>query len=288
MRVFLSWSGSESKQLALALRDWIPLVLQYAEPWMSDADIPAGERWANQIGKELEQSRFGIICVTKANISAPWILFEAGALAKSLEHGAVCPFIWDLTLSDLSGPLAQFQAKKVGRAGTLELLTAINARSTTPIPVERISKLLEALWPQLEVCIQGINVNQEPVAPHRNERDVLEELVATIRSLENRFSRFERLSTRTRHVQRELIPESAEWPSAYQLLQTSVSQAGVEEVATEIGITPESLRNWLRVEPGTIAKIMIENWANSIDKNRRGGMTMLEDHVAFDPDLAVS
>jgi hypothetical protein len=53
MKVFISWSGSRSNALAEALRDWIPLVLHYVEPWLSQTDIEAGQRWAEQVAKEL-------------------------------------------------------------------------------------------------------------------------------------------------------------------------------------------------------------------------------------------
>ena len=65
MKVFLSWSGDRSRQVAAALREWIPLVLQHVEPWMSDHDIGAGDRWAVEIGKRLEENHFGIICLER-------------------------------------------------------------------------------------------------------------------------------------------------------------------------------------------------------------------------------
>ncbi len=82
MKIFVSWSGDRSQALAQALRDWLPMVLHYAEPRLSQLDIAAGDRWANEVANELEASKFGIICITRENIIAPWILFEAGALAK--------------------------------------------------------------------------------------------------------------------------------------------------------------------------------------------------------------
>lgn len=70
MKLFISWSGTRSRELAEALREWIPLVLHYVEPWLSEADITAGERWAQSVAKELETSNFGIICVTRENVSS--------------------------------------------------------------------------------------------------------------------------------------------------------------------------------------------------------------------------
>ena len=74
MKVFISWSGERSHSLGDALHDWIPLVLHYAEPWLSEADIEAGQRWAEQVAKELEASQLGIICVTRENVSSPWAI----------------------------------------------------------------------------------------------------------------------------------------------------------------------------------------------------------------------
>jgi hypothetical protein len=188
MRVFLSWSGESSRQLALALRDWLPLVLHYVQPWMSNADIPAGERWASLVGRELEMSEFGILCLTRENHDRPWVMFEAGALARSVSESAVCPFLIDLSISDVSGPLTQFQAKKSDREGTLELLTAINGKAPQPVPSGRLSELFAVLWPKLEANIADLPsaspADSDAPAPIRDERIVLDDLVAAVRSLE--------------------------------------------------------------------------------------------------------
>lgn len=113
MKVFISWSGSRSEALAKALKEWLRLILHYTDPWMSQSDIDAGDRWGTEIAKGLEACNFGIIFVTKENLTAPWILFEAGALAKSIQDSKVIPLLLDIDKKDVSGPLAQFQAKKV-------------------------------------------------------------------------------------------------------------------------------------------------------------------------------
>ena len=107
--------------LAQALHGWLPLVLHYVKPWLSDADVSAGDRWATVVAKELETSNFGIICVTPENLNSPWVLFEAGALAKTMQGSKVIPLLFNLEFSDISGPLAQFQAKKFDREGLAEV-----------------------------------------------------------------------------------------------------------------------------------------------------------------------
>ena len=47
--------------------------------------------------KELENSTFGILCVTKDNLYAPWLSFEAGALSKTMDKSFVTQFLFDIS-----------------------------------------------------------------------------------------------------------------------------------------------------------------------------------------------
>ncbi len=187
MKVFIGWSGPRSEALAQALRDWMPLVLHYVAPWLSETDVAAGERWAEAIAKELEASNFGIICITRENVASPWILFEAGSLAKSFKGSLVVPLLLDLEFSEISGPLAQFQAKKVDQEGLLEVIQSINRAATQPVQDARAKQLFDALWPEFEKRLESIPAQAEPTRPIRTQHQILEELVAGIRSLESRL-----------------------------------------------------------------------------------------------------
>src|SRR4051794_9109874 len=107
MKVLLSWSGEPSRSVAAALRQWLPDVVQSVRPWMSEADIEAGARWGERIQRELNETRFGILCVTPQSMQAPWLLFEAGALAKTIQDTYVCPYLIGVEVSELQGPLTQ-------------------------------------------------------------------------------------------------------------------------------------------------------------------------------------
>jgi hypothetical protein len=166
-------------------------VLPYVQPWLSQADISAGDRWAQEVSKELATSNFGIICVTQENLVSPWILFEAGALAKSLEGAKVIPLLLGLEFSDISGPLAQFQAKKLGKEGLSEIVQSINQSATSPEPEDRIKDRFAGLWSDVEKRIEAIPA-QAPGAKHaRPQHEILEELVATVRGVEGRFARLD-------------------------------------------------------------------------------------------------
>ena len=83
MKVFISWSGEFSRKAAESLSKWIQIIIQTVDVFYSPDDIEKGENWNNRLSEELEQSNFGIICLTPENIKAPWILFETGALSKA-------------------------------------------------------------------------------------------------------------------------------------------------------------------------------------------------------------
>lgn len=190
MKVFVSWSGERSQALAKSLHDWIPLVLHNVEPWLSEADIEAGDRWADAVAKELADSNFGIICVTRENVGSPWVLFEAGALAKTMQGSKVIPLLLDLEFRDITGPLAQFQAKKVDKQGIGEVIHSINQTANHAVPEARVKQLFDALWSEFEKNVKAIP--KEPTAAKhvRPQHEVLEELVASIRSLDSRVREF--------------------------------------------------------------------------------------------------
>lgn len=203
MRVFISWSGKRSQILAHGLRDWLPLVLHYIQPWLSETDIGAGKRWSVEIAKQLEESNFGVICLTRENVESSWILFEAGALAKSLQKSAVVPLLLDLDFREISGPLSQFQAKKVNKASVYEIAQAINDAAESPIDKTRLSQLFDALWPQLEEHLKNIPESEDDKVSVRPEQDILEDLVATVRGIDQRL----------RSIEQALpIPQDIEFP----------------------------------------------------------------------------
>lgn len=192
MKVFLSWSGTRSNSMAKALKGWLPLVLHYVEPWFSDKDISAGERWSLEISKKLDETNFGIICLTEDNFHSPWVLFEGGALSKALSDSAVCPYLLGIELRNFTGPLAQFQAKKTDKNSTLEMVQGINKKAPEPIDEPRLRELFEVLWPKLEQRLGEIPKSQIQTGQStRSQPEILEDLVGTIRDIDRRLGGLE-------------------------------------------------------------------------------------------------
>lgn|SRR5690606_1474077 len=187
MKVFLSWSGNTSHQVALKLRDWLPSVIQVVEPYVSSEDIDKGARWSTDISRELEDSAFGILCVTKENINAPWLQFEAGALSKKLDKSYVSPFLFDIKRSEIKGPILQFQSTIIDEADILKLVKTINkACGDEQLKEERLVKAFEVWYPKLEEELSKIEspeIDEQVAKPVENRNtEILEEILELSRS----------------------------------------------------------------------------------------------------------
>jgi len=186
MKVFIAWSGERSKDMALALKAWLPLVLHYVEPWMSDKDIAAGEPWDAALTKELETVNFGLLSLTRDNRSSPWIAYEAGSLAKSVSVSRVIPLLLDLDFSEIAGPLARFQAKKADKDGVGDVVQSINRAAPQPEQESRVQERFNGLWASLKEKLDAIPAAKGQTTPTRDQRDqheIFDELVGTVRSL---------------------------------------------------------------------------------------------------------
>jgi hypothetical protein len=163
---------------------------------MSQNDIAAGERWSTELATELESSNFGIISVTPENVSEAWIVFEAGSLAKSLQESKVIPLLLNLELSDITGPLAQFQAKKAEKDGLRDVVESINRSAAEPLDDARKTQLFDALWSGFQEKLQAIPEQPASTKPKRTQHEVLEELVASVRTFDSRLRSIEELADR--------------------------------------------------------------------------------------------
>jgi hypothetical protein len=163
-------------------------VIQAVKPFVSSEDIAKGARWSLDISKELEASKYGIICITKSNMSAPWINFEAGALSRAMEENYVTPFLFDLKPSDVEGPLGQFQYVINERGDILKMVAGLNARvdSDHRLDSDLLKRAFDQWWQHLEKALLDLEqdelrgstaAKQQP----RNPADILEEILELTR-----------------------------------------------------------------------------------------------------------
>lgn len=190
MKVFMSWSGARSKAAAELLHYWIKCVVQASQPWISTRGIDRGSLWFTEINNELKDTTFGIICLTQENKNAPWILFEAGALAKGLANSRVCTFLVDLETKDIRDPLAQFNHTLPDKAGLWNLVLTLNSSlEANRLELNILEGVFETYWPQFQEKFNKIKeeIPETTVVAPREDKDVLAEILENTRNLSQRI-----------------------------------------------------------------------------------------------------
>jgi hypothetical protein len=187
MKVFISWSGNDSRQVAQLLSNWIPNVLQGVETWVSYADIEKGKLWMTDIGDALKGTFFGILCLTRSNIDAPWILFEAGALSKGLTKSRVCPVLIGLTCKELKLPLSNFNATMPDRDDMLILIKTINAQvGEKKLSEKRVEEAFDKWWNdfknEFDKIVNGFKSSK--AVPYRSVDEMVVEILELARSIQ--------------------------------------------------------------------------------------------------------
>jgi len=178
MRIFTSWSGDRSKDAALGLKSLLQDLFEEAVQVFVSEHITPGEAWAQRLGTELEQSEFGILCLTRDNWQSPWLLFEAGAIAKKFASSRVVPYLIDeLPAASDRSPLAQFQHVRADREGTWRLVEAINSIRDNPKPSDRLERSFTKWWPDLEQTLKTVQASNPGQPPIRSDRELFETIL---------------------------------------------------------------------------------------------------------------
>lgn len=159
MKIFISWSGKLSHEVALILKEWIPLMVSNVDLFLSSKDIGKGSPGDNRLAEELADSNFGIFCITKSSVKAPWVNFEAGAISKS-EKAKVYTFLFGINHSEIEGPLKRFQSTKYEKEDFLQLITSINNElGDNHIQQDILQKRFNLLWGDLKDKLDKLEEN---------------------------------------------------------------------------------------------------------------------------------
>lgn len=178
------------------MRDWLPGVIQASKPWMSEADIEKGSRGLSEIGKALEGIRAGIVCLTPENQTAPWILYEAGALSKSIgDKTRLCTYLLGgLQSQDVRAPLGMFQATKADKEETRKLVHSINrAISDNPVPDKTLNAVFDAMWSDIEKVLTTLPEPVQKIETRRSTEEMVSEILELVRADANRKKKTDQL-----------------------------------------------------------------------------------------------
>ncbi len=115
MQVYISWAGQTSYKYALRMRDLLRKVTPGLEIWISAEDILDGVRWSPDFIQILNEVTFCIVCVDPSNHLSPWMQFELGAIAKSINKFNIRILLHEVKLSELSEPFTLFPPFSVNK-----------------------------------------------------------------------------------------------------------------------------------------------------------------------------
>ena len=247
MKVFISWSGDRSRSIAEIFKQWLPGVLQAVRPYYTPDDVAKGSRWSTEIAKNLEESRVAIICLTPENLHAPWIMFEAGALAKNLDRSRVTPVLFGLEPTDLTGPLVQFQAAKFSKPDIGRLIKTINTElADAKLADDVLDSVFNMWWPKLETDVNTVLETSDEEVPlaHRPEHDILEEILSLTRSQARRA------------VEPELHPQAVEdlVEGFFRLITSAIENGTTDRLSDVIEILEKPIKYEIGLLKGDMGK----------------------------------
>lgn len=192
MNIFVSWSGKLSHDIALILKEYLPLIINQVTPFVSSEDIKKGNNWNSEIADKLKSTDFGILCLTKENLTSPWLLFEAGALSKNIEKSKVCSVLFDnLKQSEIETPLSLFQTTKFEKSDFAKLMLSINdSLEEHKLQKELLNKSFDKWWPELEEKINKVTKEYFPKKPQIKKDNTLTEILNNTKFISKVVSRF--------------------------------------------------------------------------------------------------
>ena len=183
MKIFVSWSGRKSAAVAEALKEYLPMINNAFDLWLSSDDITKGSRSTLEIAKALVAAKAGIICLTPNNLTAPWILFEAGGIAKTVDATLACTLLIGLQPSDVTKPLGEFQHTRLNEKELLKMVQDLNkAAGESARKDTEIEKSFKLCWPELREKLQNLPTDGSTQRPERKPEVMLEELLDLART----------------------------------------------------------------------------------------------------------
>jgi hypothetical protein len=144
------------------MAEHLPEIIEGLETFVSD-QIEKGSLWFHEVRTQLQEANAGLLCLTPENVGSPWLHYEAGALAASLEDAParrIYTYLLGLDPRDLTGPLAAYQSTVADESDTKMLVDSL-ARTLGAIDVGRTSSdRYGDWWQRVSAAIEAI-----PAAP---------------------------------------------------------------------------------------------------------------------------
>lgn len=219
-KIFISWSKRPTDVIASELARFLRHMFDNVDPFVSKDNVAFGSLSIGEIHRELAGTTYGIVIVTRANQSEPWLNFEAGSLAKTIpddNESRVVPLLIDHeSMAQLTGPIANLQAVMADHTGLKRLFSEL--ADSLDVDAAVFGSRWESGWTTFDHALAAAKreLAEGPEIPDRSAEDMLEEVVTLLRS---------RSSTAT--VEDEWRPAAKDLLSRAKLLRLIARDAGI-------------------------------------------------------------
>src|SRR4051794_23685778 len=159
-KIFLCWSKLRSRVIAEAWAGMLPNIIKDVQPVLS-TEFQKGTEWSRQLLRDLKQASTGIVFLTPENMQAPWIHFEAGALATAMGNcgGDLFTYCYDFDPSRLVGPFSAYHSTTATKEDSRRLISDLCTVLRRRPPDERI---YSAWWVGLETAFDNLQAPSIP------------------------------------------------------------------------------------------------------------------------------
>lgn len=195
MKIFMSWSGDQSKKIAELVKNFLDKVVQLSHPFISSRNIELGSLWHNQVIREANETNYGLLFITPESRDSPWLHFEAGMLLKDLEKDRIVPILFGIKISEIIRPLSDFHSIEFDESSFFDLVSEINKMTSRPLEKENLKQVFDSFYNKLSLDIEEVisssdSVKKIPIESKvdelidyaRGERMALMEISSTLKN----------------------------------------------------------------------------------------------------------
>lgn len=154
MNVLISWVGPSGRQVARALRDWLPEVVSAVEPDVIEEDVLSysSMEWKQELAARVDASAACIVCITSEAARSPDLYFHLGLIMGVRVNGPLYTF-FVRTDNEAPPSLGRYGLECVvaQKENVLSFVNDLNRRiGRPPLPELFLLGLFSAKWPALQ------------------------------------------------------------------------------------------------------------------------------------------
>jgi len=133
-----------------------------------------------ELDKELVECDVAVLLVSRSNLNAPWMLFEAGAIGREMDRAQVIPIGIDLEPSDMGNPLNVFQGTRLTKEGLVHVIAAIHSRAGGALSEDECRELVDPIWDQLNESVTEAIEQARPNDSEESEEEAFRRNVVNL------------------------------------------------------------------------------------------------------------